>query len=384
MRRRFAAPSRPISNKYRTNINPIGDDMYEEFMGTKPVGERQQFDIGALSDYMRQHVEGFAPSDTNALTALQFKGGQSNPTFKLRAGDQHYVLRTKPSPAAKLLPSAHAIEREFRVMDALNKAGFPAAKQYTLCTDESVIGRAFYVMEFVDGRVMWDQALPGMTPAERGEIYDELNRVIAQLHTIDYAAIGLADFGKPGNYFARQIERWSKQYRASETEKIEEMDQLIAWLPDNIPPGEQTSIVHGDYRLDNMIFHPTEPRILAVLDWELSTLGHPFADFSYHCMSWHIPPGHFRGIAGLDLKALGIPSQDEYVAKYCARTGKTIRQEDFNFYLAYNMFRLVGILQGIMKRYVDGTAASPQALATGKAARPMAEAGWRYACASRA
>ncbi len=242
-----------------------------------------------------------------------------------------------------------------------------------------MIGRAFYVMEFIDGRVLWDQSLPGMTPPERSAIYDELNRVIAQLHTVDYAAIGLADFGKPGNYFARQIERWTRQYQASATETIEAMDQLIAWLPQAIPPGDDTAIVHGDFRLDNMIFHPAEPRILAVLDWELSTLGHPAADFSYHCMSWHIPPGQFRGIAGLNLEEMGIPSQEAYIAAYCERTGKTIRIEDFNFYLAYNMFRLAGIMQGIMKRYVDGTASSAQALQNGKAARPMAELGWTYA-----
>ncbi|MES2297872.1 MAG: phosphotransferase [Pseudomonadota bacterium] len=350
--------------------------MFEEMMGTKPVSERQKFDVAALAAYMREHIAGY---DGAALTVEQFKGGQSNPTFLLRAGDQRYVLRTKPGPAAKLLPSAHAIEREFRVMDALQKAGFPAARQYALCTDEAVLGRAFYLMEFVDGRVLWDQALPGMTPSERAAIYDELNRVIALLHSTDYAAIGLADFGKPGNYFARQIERWTRQYQASATEVIPAMDDLIAWLPQHIPPGEDTAIVHGDFRLDNMIFHPSEPRILAVLDWELSTLGHPAADFSYHCMSWHIPPGEFRGIGGLDLKALGIPSQQEYIARYCARTGKTIRSEDFNFYLAYNMFRLAGIMQGIMKRYVDGTAASAQALENGKKARPMAELGWAYA-----
>lgn len=353
--------------------------MFEEFMGTMAVSDRQKFDVGALADYMRQHVESFDATSADSLIVEQFKGGQSNPTFKLSAGKQHYVMRAKPGPIAKLLPSAHAIEREFKVMNALNKAGFPAAKQYALCTDEAVIGRAFYIMEFVDGRVLWDQSLPGMTPAQRGEIYDELNRVIAQLHTIDYAAIGLADYGKPGNYFARQIDRWTKQYRASETEKIEAMEQLIEWLPNNIPPGEDTSIVHGDYRLDNMMFHPTEPRILAVLDWELSTLGHPLADFSYHCMSWHVTPGQFRGILGLDHKALGIPSEQEYIAKYCERTGKTIRQEDFNFYLAYNLFRMAGILQGIMKRYVDGTASSAQAKKSGEAARPMAELGWKYA-----
>ena len=349
--------------------------MYEEFMGTMEVADRQKFDLGALQEYLQQHVDGF----NGPLTAEQFKGGQSNPTFKISAGGQHYVLRTKPGPAAKLLPSAHAIDREYRVMDALSKAGFPAARQYTLCTDESVIGRAFYLMEFVDGRVLWDQALPGMSPVERGAIYDEMNRVIAQLHTIDYAAIGLAEYGKPGNYFGRQIDRWTRQYKASETESIAEMDALIDWLPKHIPPGEETSIVHGDFRLDNMMFHPTEPRVLAILDWELSTLGHPLADFSYHCMSWHIEPGAFRGIGGLDLQALGIPTEAEYIATYCKRTGKTIRPEDFNFYLAYNMFRMAGILQGIMKRYVDGTASSAQALKSGKSARAMAEMGWRYA-----
>jgi aminoglycoside phosphotransferase (APT) family kinase protein len=354
--------------------------MFEEMMGTKPVSERQKFDVDALDAFMRATVDGYTGGP---LAVEQFKGGQSNPTFKISNGSQQYVLRTKPGPAAKLLPSAHAIDREYRVMDALQKAGFPAARQYALCLDEAVIGRAFYIMEFVEGRVLWDQSLPGMTPAERGAIYDELNRVIAQLHTVDYAAIGLGDYGKPGNYFARQIERWTRQYQASQTETIEAMDKLIEWLPKNIPPGDDTAIVHGDFRLDNMIFHPTEPRILAVLDWELSTLGHPAADFSYHCMSWHIPPGAFRGIAGLDLAALGIPSQKDYVAQYCARTGKTIRDEDFNFYLAYNMFRLAGIMQGIMKRYVDGTAASAQALENGKAARPMAEMGWKYATAQQ-
>ncbi|HEY5799209.1 MAG TPA: phosphotransferase family protein, partial [Burkholderiaceae bacterium] len=208
--------------------------------------------------------------------------------------------------------------------------------------------------------------------------------VIAQLHSVDYAALGLTDFGKPGNYFARQIERWSRQYKTSETETIDAMDQLIAWLPQHIPAGEATCIVHGDYRMDNMIFHPTEPRILAVLDWELATLGHPLADFSYHCMSWHIAPGQFRGIAGLDHAALGIPSQEAYIAQYSASTGHTIRQQDFNFYLAYNMFRLAAILQGIMKRYVDGTAASEQAKKSGEAARPLAELAWRYAQAAQA
>ena len=349
--------------------------MYEEFMGTKPVAERQKVDLGALSDYMHKHVDGF----TGDLHIEQFKGGQSNPTFMLTAGAQRYVLRTKPAPAAKLLPSAHAIEREFRVMDALSKAGFPAARQYALCEDEEVIGRAFYIMEFMDGRVLWDQSMPDMSNAERAAHYDEMNRVIAQLHTIDYKAIGLETYGKPGNYFGRQIDRWTRQYKASETEHIPAMEHLIEWLPQHIPAGEQTTIVHGDYRLDNMIFHPTEPRILAVLDWELSTLGHPLADFSYHCMSWHIVPGLFRGIAGLDLKSLGIPTEEDYLAKYSERTGIAIHKEDFRFYLAYNMFRMAGILQGIMKRYQDGTAASEQALKNGQAARPMAEMGWEFA-----
>jgi len=354
--------------------------MYEEMMGTKPVSERQRFDVEALGAWLVQHVDGY-PGGAPAIE--QFKGGQSNPTFRLEAGGRRYVLRTKPGPAAKLLPSAHAIDREFRVMQALHGACFPVPRQYALCLDEAIIGRAFYVMECVEGRVLWDQSLPGMTPGERAAIYDEQNRVIAQLHTVDYAAIGLGDYGKPGNYFARQIERWTKQYQASVTEPIETMDRLIEWLPRHIPEGDDTSIVHGDYRLDNMIFHPTEPRILAVLDWELSTLGHPAADFSYHCMSWHIPPGRFRGIGGLDLEALGIPSLEEYVARYCERTGKTLSLEDFDFYLAYNMFRLAGIMQGIMKRYVDGTAASAQALENGKAARPMAEMAWQFASRSR-
>ena len=353
--------------------------MYEEFMGTKPVTERLKVDLDALSAYMREHVEGFSGD----LQIEQFKGGQSNPTYKLTAGSQRYVLRTKPAPAEKLLPSAHAIDREFRVMDALSKSGFPAARQYELCEDESVIGRAFYIMEFIEGRVLWDQSLPGMSTADRAAHYDEMNRVIAQLHSTDYKAVGLESYGKPGNYFGRQIDRWTRQYKAAETESIPAMDHLIEWLPQHIPAGEITTIVHGDYRLDNMIFHPTEPRILAVLDWELSTLGHPLADFSYHCMSWHIEPGLFRGIGGLDLKSLGIPTEDAYIDLYSERTGISINKDDFRFYLAYNMFRMAGILQGIMKRYQDGTASSEEALRNGQAARPMAEMGWDYASGKR-
>jgi aminoglycoside phosphotransferase (APT) family kinase protein len=344
---------------------------YDEFIGTMPVQEKQRFDVAALENYLKQHVDGF----TGELTVEQFKGGQSNPTYRLSAGGRHYVMRAKPGPAAKLLPSAHAVDREFRVITALGGAGIPVPRTYCLCTDEGVIGRAFYIMDCVEGRVLWQQSLPGFANSERAAIFDEMNRVIAALHGVDYAKIGLADYGKPGNYFERQIARWTKQYRASETEKIVAMDNLIEWLPQNIPPGEETAIVHGDYRMDNLIFHATEPRILAILDWELSTLGHPLADFSYHCMSWHIPEERFRGIGGIDLKALGIPTQEEYVAAYCKRTGRS-GIANWNFYLAYNMFRIAGILQGIMGRVVDGTAASRHAEDAGKRARPMAEMGW--------
>jgi aminoglycoside phosphotransferase (APT) family kinase protein len=276
------------------------------------------------------------------------------------------------------LPSAHAVEREYKVISALYPTGFPVAKPHVLCEDESVIGTAFYVMDCVEGRVLWDQSLPGMTKAGRFAIWEELNRVIALLHTIDYEKIGLADFGRPGNYIARQVARWTKQYQASETEKVEAMDNLIAWLPKNIPPETGTTVVHGDFRLDNAIYHPTEPRILAVLDWELSTLGDPLADFAYHCMSWHIPPGQFRGIAGLDLEALGIPGEEAYIEMYCRRVKRqSIDPSHWDFYLAYNLFRIAAILQGILKRVVDGTAASAHARDAGSRAKPMAELGWQ-------
>lgn len=347
-----------------------------QFEGTRPVADQQRFDLAALEAWMQTHVEGFA----GPLAIEQFKGGQSNPTFKLTTPGQTYVMRAKPGPKARLLPSAHAIEREYRVMAALAGTEVPVARMYALCEDEAVIGRAFYIMEFVAGRVLWDQSLPGMTPAERGAIYDEMNRVIAALHSVDYNAIGLGGFGKPGNYFARQIERWTKQYKLSETESIPAMDALMDWLPAHIPAeaDELTTIVHGDFRLDNLMFHPTEPRVLAVLDWELSTLGHPLADFGYHCMSWHIAPGQFRGIAGVDYASLGIPDEASYRKRYAERTGRPF-SGDWNFYLAFSMFRIAGILQGIMKRAVDGTASSAQALDAGKRARPMAEMGWQYA-----
>jgi aminoglycoside phosphotransferase (APT) family kinase protein len=340
--------------------------MFEQFIGTKPVEERHRIEVAALEKFLNFKI----------LQIDQFKGGQSNPTYRISAADQkRYVLRRKPP--GKLLPSAHAVDREYKVIKALHGVGFPVARPYVLCEDESVIGTAFYVMDCVDGRVLWDQSLPGMSASERGAIWDELNRVIAQLHKIDYEAAGLADFGKPGDYVARQVSRWSKQYQASATQKIEAMDNLIAWLPKNIPPASATSIVHGDFRLDNVVFHPTEARILAVLDWELSTLGDSLADFSYHCMSWRIPPGQFRGIAGLNLKALGIPGEAEYVAKYCERTGKkAIDPSHWDYYMAYNLFRMAAILQGIAKRVLEGTAASAHAAEAGSRAPLLAGLGW--------
>jgi aminoglycoside phosphotransferase (APT) family kinase protein len=344
--------------------------MSDQFVGTMPVQDKHRFDTAGLERYMTANVEGFR----GPLTVLQFRGGQSNPTFLLASADNRYVLRRKPP--GKLLPSAHAVDREFRVLRALHGTEVPVAKPYALCEDESVIGTAFYIMDYVQGRVLWDPALPGLAREERAAIFDEMNRVIAALHKVDYTAVGLETYGKPGNYLERQINRWTKQYRASETERIEGMENLIEWLPKNIPAGDETTIVHGDYRLDNVIFHPAEPRILAVLDWELSTLGHPIADFAYHCMTWRLTPGEFRGMIGIDFAALGVPDEPTYVDMYCRRTGRS-GIPNWDFYMAYNMFRLAGILQGIMGRVVEGTAASEHAIESGKRARPMAEAGWR-------
>ena len=358
---------------------------FDHFVGTRAVSDQHAFDVQVLSTWMTANVQGFA----GPITVEMFKGGQSNPTYKLITPSQSYVMRAKPGPVAKLLPSAHAVEREFAVMRGLAGTDVPVAKMHALCEDESVIGRAFFVMEFVQGRVLWDQALPGMSMPERGAIYREMNRVQAALHTADFAAHGLASYGKPGNFFERQISRWTKQYQASITQPIEEMDKLIEWLPANLPLSakdeSKVSIVHGDFRLDNLIFHPTEPRVLAVLDWELSTLGHPLADFSYHCMAWHIPPGAFRGIGGLDHAALGIPSETEYIRLYCERTGLATPEQlkaDWNFYLAYNLFRLAAILQGIAKRIEMGTASSAQAIASAAGAKPLAQMGWRFAQAA--
>jgi aminoglycoside phosphotransferase (APT) family kinase protein len=337
--------------------------MFEQFIGTKPVEERHRIDAAALGNFLGFKIE----------KVEQFKGGQSNPTYKI---NDRYVLRRKPP--GKLLPSAHAVDREFKVISALHKVGFPVARPHVLCEDDKVIGTAFYVMEYVEGRVLWDPALPGMTREQRAAIWDEKNRVISELHKIDYRAVGLEDFGKPGNYIGRQVERWSKQYRASETQRIPAMDSLIDWLPKNIPPEAGTTVVHGDFRLDNTIFHPFEPRILAVLDWELSTLGDPLADFAYHCMGFHIPPDKFRGIAGLDLAQLGIPGEAEYVKKYCERTKRTsIDPSHWDFYLAYNLFRIAAICQGIAKRVLDGTAASQHATEAASKTVPLADLGWR-------
>jgi aminoglycoside phosphotransferase (APT) family kinase protein len=355
--------------------------LMDAYSGTKPVAEQHLFDLGALQAFLEAQLPGFS----GPLRVEQFKGGQSNPTYKLVAPSQSYVMRSKPAPSAKLLPSAHAIDREFTVMQALHGSGVPVPRMHVLCEDESVIGRAFYVMEYIEGRVLWDQSLPGHDKAGRAAVYDEMNRVIAALHTADIGE-ALATYGKHGNYFERQIGRWSKQYLASITEPIAAMDSLMEWLPQHMPASaldeSQKAIVHGDYRLDNLVFHPTEPRIVAVLDWELSTIGHPLADFSYHCMSWHIPPSTGRGIEGLDLAALGIPDEKTYVRRYCERTGRVdpdAVMADWNFYMAYNLFRMAGILQGIAKRAADGTASSAQARQAGAGARPLAEMGWQIA-----
>ena len=346
---------------------------YDAFTGTRPVAAAHAFDVHALERYLKAHIDGFE----GPIDVAQFKGGQSNPTFELKTTTKSYVLRRKPP--GQLLPSAHAVDREYRVISALAGSGVPVPRTYVLCTDEAVIGSMFYVMERVDGRVLWDPLLPGMEPTERNAIFDEMNRVIAALHGIDHAAIGLADYGKPGNYFSRQIDRWTRQYKASATEPCEAMDRLIEWLPGNIPAGDRTAIVHGDFRLDNMIFHSTEPRVLAVLDWELSTLGHPLADFAYHMMAWRLAPHEFRGIHGADLAALGIPSEQEYLERYLQRVEATQAPSAtaWNFYMAYNMFRMAGILQGVKARALAGNAASTQALEAGSRARPMAELGWQ-------
>ncbi len=335
--------------------------------------EAHRFDETRLAQWLSRQIEGYR----GPLKVEQFQGGQSNPTYLLTTPGRRYVLRRKPP--GRLLPSAHAVDREYRIIRALKGSDVPVAATFGLCSDDAVIGTTFFVMDYVEGRVFWDPLLPDQTTAERGAIFDELNRVIAALHRIDYQALGLADYGRPGNYFVRQIDRWTKQYRASETEKIAAMDNLIAWLPAHVPADDETTIVHGDYRLDNVIFHPSEPRILAVLDWELSTLGNPLGDFAYHMMLWRLGSSTYqRGLADADFAATGIPDELRYRRLYCQRTGRSDIPH-WDFYMVYNMFRLAAILQGIMGRVVAGNASSANAREQGARARLLAEAGWRLA-----
>lgn len=358
------------------------DDFQSLNTGTRPVAPQHAFDVGRLAEWARPRVPGF----DGPVRVEQFKGGQSNPTFLVQAGDHRYVLRRKPPGV--LLPSAHAVDREYRVIRALAGTEVPVAHAHALCEDPEVIGSAFYLMDCVDGRVLWDPTLPGMTPTERAAIFDELNRVIAALHRVDPAAVGLGDYGRAGNYVARQVARWTRQYQAAETETIEAANRLIEWLPEHLPPGDadpaSTRIVHGDYRLDNVIFHPTEPRILAVLDWELSTLGNPLVDFAYHCLAWRMSGPDSRGFAGVDLQALGIPSERDYLRRYLGRvqagaggdSAAGVPDAEWAYYLVFNMFRLVGILQGITARALQGNASNSRALEAGRRARPLAEQAW--------
>jgi aminoglycoside phosphotransferase (APT) family kinase protein len=346
------------------------------FSGTKEVAEPLRFDVARLEAYLMQHVTGFA----GPLAVNQFKGGQSNPTYLLTTPARRYVLRRKPP--GKLLPSAHAVDREFRVISALHGQNFPVADPVIYCADDGVVGTPFYVMGYADGRVIWEPDMPGVSAEERAAVYDAMNATLARLHTFDPAKIGLADFGRGQNYVARQIERWSKQYRASLTQPIKEMDALMRWLPEHLPPPAPVRLVHGDYRLDNIVLERNRPKLLAVLDWELSTLGDPLADFSYHLMGWQMPrseTGADTGsLVGLDLRALGIPSMSEYVDAYAARTGLDPRAH-LPVYLAYNFFRLAAIVQGIVGRVRDGTATSEYAAARAVMVRPLAEKAWEFA-----
>ena len=333
------------------------------------------FDIDTLESHLVAHLPGFqAP-----LTIERFAGGQSNPTYRLHGSDgTHYVLRKKPS--GTLLPSAHAVEREYRVIAALQSTNVPVAPSFHLCEDSAVIGTPFYVMGFVQGRVFWDPTLPDLPREERAALYENVNRVIAGLHSVDPASVGLTDYGKPGDFLARQIARWSRQYRASETAPQPAMNRLIEWLPSRVPRTSAATIVHGDLRLDNMIIHPTEPRVVALLDWELSTLGDPLADLSYHMLTWHLRADEFRGMAGADLAGLGIPEADAYLARYVERSARPApTPEVWEVYLIYNLFRLAAILQGIAKRVEEGTAAHATARETGAKARSIGELAWRRA-----
>lgn len=346
----------------------------QQFTGTKEVQSHLRFDTSRLEPWLIENVEGYA----GPLEVREFKGGQSNPTYQLVTPDKKYVLRRKPP--GTLMPSAHAVDREYAVIAALNKVNFPVPRAYALCEDESVTGTMFYVMEMVDGRILWDLSLPEQTPAERSAIYDAMLETLVSLQSIDYKAIGLEGFGKTTDYMARQIHRWSKIYVASETTKIPLMDKLNEWLPKNIPDSQEVCVIHGDYRLDNMILHPTEDRVVAVLDWELSTLGHPLGDFTYHMAPWFIPAldDRISSLEGLDFAALGIPSADAYLARYCELSGRD-SIEHLQFYKAYVVWRLAAIYQGIIKRVEDGTAASADAPRTTDIVERFAERAWAYA-----
>jgi aminoglycoside phosphotransferase (APT) family kinase protein len=346
-------------------------DAQTAFSGTREVDPRYRLDEAALDAWMAGHVQGYS----GPLTVRQFKGGQSNPTYELSTPGRAYVLRRKPPGV--LLPSAHAVDREFQVISALSAQGFPVARPYALCTDEAVIGSMFYVMDKVEGRIFWDLKLPGLTPAERRAIYEAQTDTLARLHAFDPDAIGLTDYGRAGNYFARQVGRWTKQYRASEIDPVPAMDRLIAFLPDSLPPEGPSRIVHGDFRLDNMILAPDGPQVRAVLDWELSTLGDPMADFSYLLIAWAIPASLRNGLAGADLEALGIPSVEETVERYAAATG--LRPANLDWLYAYNLFRLAAICQGIAGRVRDGTAASAHARTMAAQVGPLSDAAWSFA-----
>ncbi len=347
-------------------------DPQATFSGTREVDPRYALDAVALGAWMAANVEGYA----GPLTVRQFKGGQSNPTYELVTPGAAYVLRRKPPGV--LLPSAHAVDREFTVISALHAQGFPVALPHALCTDPAVLGSIFYVMDKVEGRVFWDLKLPGLEPTERRAIYEAQTDTLAALHRFDPAAIGLGDYGKPGNYFARQVGRWTKQYRASETGPIVAMDRLIEFLPTTLPADGPTRIVHGDFRLDNIIIDPEGPGARAVLDWELSTLGDPMADFSYMLIGWVIPATLRNGLGGADLEALGIPSVAKTVARYAEKTG-TAPPDNLDWLFAYNLFRLAAICQGIAGRVRDGTAASPQARSMAAQVEPLSSAAWSFA-----